>query len=113
MQIQIVNESHRVISMGVELETYSIAVPEYRICRDIQFPKQSIIEKGGEFTKDDSVGSARYQAIRFGPKAKLVWTNHWLAAAIRTEIFHCNRGIAGWELLQAICLPSRRETARY
>jgi len=43
--------------MGVELETYSIALPEYRICRDIQFPKRSIVEKGEKFTKDVSVGS--------------------------------------------------------
>lgn len=47
----------RAISMGVELETYSIALPEYRICRDIQFPRRSIVEKGEKFTKDVSVGS--------------------------------------------------------
>ena len=46
-----------VISLGVELETYSIALPEYRICRELLFPKRSIIEKGERFTKDVSVGS--------------------------------------------------------
>lgn len=43
--------------MGVELETYSIALPEYRICRELHFPKRSIVEKGERFTKDVSIGS--------------------------------------------------------
>lgn len=43
--------------MGVELETYSIALPEYRICRELHFPKRSIVEKGERFTSDDSIGS--------------------------------------------------------
>lgn len=45
------------ISMGVELETYSIALPEYRICREIQFPRPSSVEEGERFTRDDSIGS--------------------------------------------------------
>lgn len=47
----------KTITMGVELETYSIALPEYRICRELHFPKKSIIEKGERFTRDDSIGS--------------------------------------------------------
>jgi hypothetical protein len=43
--------------MGVELETYSIELADYRICRDLQFPRRSIVEKGERFTKDVSVGS--------------------------------------------------------
>ena len=43
--------------MGVELETYSIALPEYRICRELRFPRRSLVEKGERFTKDVSVGS--------------------------------------------------------
>jgi hypothetical protein len=43
--------------MGVELETYSIALPEYRICRELHFPKRSIVEKGERFTRDVSIGS--------------------------------------------------------
>ena len=43
--------------MGVELETYSIALPEYRICRELHFPKRSIVEKGERFTRDHSIGS--------------------------------------------------------
>lgn len=46
-----------VISMGVELETYSIALPEYRICRELRFPRRSLVEKGERFTRDVSVGS--------------------------------------------------------
>lgn len=43
--------------MGVELETYSIALPENRICRSLQFPKRSTVEKGERFTRDWSIGS--------------------------------------------------------
>ncbi|HNV85391.1 MAG TPA: hypothetical protein PKL97_00320 [Candidatus Omnitrophota bacterium] len=50
-------QSRKVISMGIELETYSIALPDYRICRDLQFPKRATVEKGEKFTKDVSVGS--------------------------------------------------------
>ncbi len=51
-------KKHRpVISMGVELETYSIALPEYRICRELHFPRRSSIEKGERFTRDVSIGS--------------------------------------------------------
>ncbi len=46
-----------VLTMGVELETYSIALPEYRICRELHFPKRSIVEKGERFTRDVSIGS--------------------------------------------------------
>lgn len=51
--------SHRKnsITLGVELEMYSIAVPEYRICRELRFPKKSIVEKGEKFTRDVSIGS--------------------------------------------------------
>lgn len=45
------------LTMGVELETYSIALPDYRICRELHFPKRSIVEKGERFTKDVSIGS--------------------------------------------------------
>ena len=34
------------ITLGVELETYSIALPEYRICRELHFPKRSTVEEG-------------------------------------------------------------------
>lgn len=57
--------SKRQISMGVELETYSIALPEYRICRELHFPKRSIVEKGERFTRDDSIGS-EYNSKVFG-----------------------------------------------
>ena len=43
--------------MGVELETYSIALPEYRICRELHFPKRALVEKGERFTRDASIGS--------------------------------------------------------
>ncbi|MFH1791444.1 MAG: glutamate-cysteine ligase family protein [Candidatus Omnitrophota bacterium] len=45
------------ISVGVELETYSIAMPENRICRELHFPKRSAVEKGERFIRDWSIGS--------------------------------------------------------
>jgi hypothetical protein len=45
------------ISMGVELETYSIELPDYRICRDLHFPRRSSVEKGERFIRDLSIGS--------------------------------------------------------
>ena len=43
--------------MGIELESYSISVPDYRISRELQFPKRGVAEAGERFTKDDSIGS--------------------------------------------------------
>lgn len=50
-------KSKTTITMGVELETYSIAIPEYRICRDLRSPKRSSIERGEHFIRDWSIGS--------------------------------------------------------
>jgi len=47
----------KVLSMGLELETYSISLPDNRICRELHFPKRSSIEKGERFTRDWSIGS--------------------------------------------------------
>lgn len=45
------------MTMGVELETYSILIPNNRVCRDLQFPRRSAVEKGERFTRDWSIGS--------------------------------------------------------
>ncbi len=45
------------ITLGVELETYSIDLPDYRICRELHFPKKSSVEEGERFTRDVSIGS--------------------------------------------------------
>lgn len=50
------NKKHPTVSMGVELETYSVSLPDYRICRELHFPKRSIVEKGERFTRDLSIG---------------------------------------------------------
>lgn len=47
----------KIMTLGVELETYSISLPEYRICRELRFPKKSIVEEGERFTRDHSIGS--------------------------------------------------------
>ncbi|MDD5671984.1 MAG: hypothetical protein PHN49_10110, partial [Candidatus Omnitrophica bacterium] len=45
------------ITMGVELESYTIELPENRICRDLHYPRRATIEKGERFTRDWSIGS--------------------------------------------------------
>ena len=49
--------SQRAISIGIELESYSISIPDYRISRELLFPRRGIAEKGERFTKDVSIGS--------------------------------------------------------
>lgn len=49
--------SARSVSLGIELETYSIAIPSYRITRELQFPRRGVREEGERFTKDVSIGS--------------------------------------------------------
>ncbi len=49
--------SERAISIGIELESYSISIPEYRISRELHFPRRGIAEAGERFTKDVTIGS--------------------------------------------------------
>jgi hypothetical protein len=49
--------SSRAVSIGVELETYSISIPKYRISRELKFPRRGIAEKGERFTRDATIGS--------------------------------------------------------
>ncbi|MBU1863096.1 MAG: hypothetical protein KKH94_05500 [Candidatus Omnitrophica bacterium] len=45
------------LSIGVELEAYSIAVQEKRICRELHFPRRGSVEKGERFLRDWSIGT--------------------------------------------------------
>ena len=47
----------RAISMGIELESYSISVPDCRISRELHFPRRGIAEAGERFTRDVSIGT--------------------------------------------------------
>src|SRR3989338_2659117 len=49
--------SQRAISIGIELEAYSISIPEYRISRELHFPRRGAAERGERFTKDVSIGN--------------------------------------------------------
>ncbi|MBU0580515.1 MAG: hypothetical protein KKA19_04995 [Candidatus Margulisbacteria bacterium] len=51
------SKKHSLITMGIELETYSILVPENKICRELHFPRPASIEQGERFTKDSSIGT--------------------------------------------------------
>ncbi len=43
-------------SFGIEVESYTISIPDYRICRELLFPKRGAVEKGERFTVDTSIG---------------------------------------------------------
>jgi hypothetical protein len=62
--------AHERIVMGIELESYTIALPEYRISRELAFPRPGVGEKGERFTRDDSIGteynSRPFNTIREG-----------------------------------------------
>lgn len=50
-------EFHKRIITGVELESYTIRVPEYQIGRELAFPRKGVGEKGERFGRDDSIGT--------------------------------------------------------
>ncbi|MBI4368137.1 MAG: hypothetical protein HY588_01960, partial [Candidatus Omnitrophica bacterium] len=54
---RISGRSQLAISLGIELESYSISIPDYRITRELHFPRRGTVEKGERFTKDWSIGS--------------------------------------------------------
>lgn len=43
--------------MGVELESYSIQLPDYRISRELVFPRKGVGEAGEGFGRDASIGT--------------------------------------------------------
>lgn len=43
--------------MGIELEAYSISTKDWRISRELHFPKRGVVEHGERFTKDASIGN--------------------------------------------------------
>ena len=58
------------ISLGVELESYTILAPGFRISREMAFPRPGVGERGERFGRDASVGteynSRPFQTIREG-----------------------------------------------
>lgn len=51
------NERHKRIVMGVEIEAYTISLPGHRITRRMAFPRKGLGEKGERFTRDASIGT--------------------------------------------------------
>lgn len=43
--------------MGIELEAYTIRVPEHRISREMAFPRKGLSERGERFGRDWSIGT--------------------------------------------------------
>ena len=69
--------------LGVELESYTIQLPEHRISRRLAFPRRGVGEKGERFGRDWSIGteynSRPFRTIREGMfllKAGLRKYNH-------------------------------------
>ncbi len=61
---------HERIMMGVELECYNIVTPDYRITRELAFPRPGVSERGERFGRDWSIGteynSRPFKTIREG-----------------------------------------------
>ncbi len=58
------------ITFGIEVEAYTISIPDYRITRELLFPKRGAVERGERFTKDISIGieynSKIFHSVREG-----------------------------------------------
>jgi hypothetical protein len=58
------------VVLGIELESYTIQLPDYRIGREIAFPRKGLGEKGERFARDWSIGteynSRPFHTIREG-----------------------------------------------
>ena len=58
------------ITIGVELESYTIRLPEYSIGRELAFPRKGVRESGERFARDASIGteynSQPFSTIREG-----------------------------------------------
>lgn len=48
---------HRRVVMGIELEAYTIQIPEHRISREMAFPRKGLSERGERFGRDWSIGT--------------------------------------------------------
>ena len=49
--------SHRTVIAGLELEAYSIRLPDYTIGRQLVPPRRGTSEKGERFTRDSTIGT--------------------------------------------------------
>ena len=49
--------SHRTVVAGLELEAYSIRIPDYTIGRQLVAPRRGTSEKGERFTRDSTIGT--------------------------------------------------------
>ena len=57
--------SERAISIGIELETYTISIPDYRISRELHYPRRGIAELGEKFKRDLSIGNEYNSRVFF------------------------------------------------
>lgn len=51
------NEHHKRVVIGVEIEAYSIGASDYQIGRRVSRPRRGLSEQGERFTRDTSIGS--------------------------------------------------------
>ena len=51
------NPPHRTVIAGLELEAYSIRLPDYTIGRQLVFPRKGTSEKGERFLRDSTIGT--------------------------------------------------------
>lgn len=95
--------SERAISLGVELESYSIAIPDYRISRELKFPRRGSAEKGERFTRDFSIGSEYNSKVFFTIREAFFLLRNGLRKYIHYRSFPKERNyhtlfpVGGWK----------------
>lgn len=66
----LVTPLHERIVTGLEIEAYTITVPDHEIGRELAFPRPGLGERGERFARDDSIGteynSRPFRTIREG-----------------------------------------------
>jgi hypothetical protein len=95
---------HRRVVMGIELEAYTILVPEHRVSREMAFPRKGLSEKGERFGRDWSIGteynSRPFATIREGlflVKAGLrKYSQHLYRSRARTRKRRQLLFVGGW-----------------
>lgn len=94
--------SERAISIGIELESYSISIPEYRISRELHFPRRGIAEAGERFTKDVTIGSEYNSRVFYTVREAFFLLKNGLRKYIhyrsfpREREYHTLFPIGGW-----------------
>jgi len=91
--------NHRSVTLGIELEAYTIRVPEYRIGREMAFPRRGAAERGERFARDSTIGT-EYNSRPFSTIREGLFALHaGLRKYGRTRYRHRSQPHRGHEIL--------------